>query len=167
MVMNPSQKGAAAEWAIIAEAIKLGVVVLRPLVEGCRYDLMFDIDGRLVRVQCKSAPRRDDVIVVNARTSRHTPRGYVRTRYSAAEVDAIAAYCPEVDRCYFIPIRDVRGRAMMHLRLSRARNNQEFAITYAEQYEFSGAIAQLGERVSGRHEVAGSSPASSTGRKAA
>jgi PD-(D/E)XK endonuclease len=53
MAMNPSTKGSIAEAVIAAEAVKLGVVVLRPLVEGRRYDLMFDIDGMLLRVQCK------------------------------------------------------------------------------------------------------------------
>ena len=62
-----------------------------------------------------------------------------------------------------VMVEAVRGRSEIRLRLARARNNQEFAITYAANYEFHGAIAQLGERVTGSHEVAGSSPASSTG----
>jgi hypothetical protein len=160
--LTPSQKGAAAEARIAAEAMKAGVVVLRPLIEGRRYDLLFDIEGRLVRVQCKSAVRHGDVIVVGTRTSRHTPHGYVRTTYSASEIDAIAVYCADNDACYLIPIDDLRGRSMIHLRLARARNNQEFAITYAADYEFHGAIAQLGERVTGSHEVGGSNPPSST-----
>jgi hypothetical protein len=118
-------------------------------------------------VQCKWASRKGDVIAVMTRTCRHTPHGYVRTTYDESEIDAIAAYCEDTGRCYYIPIRDVGGRTMLHLRLARARNNQEFAIRYAADYEFQGAIAQLGERVTGSHEVAGSSPASSTSREAA
>ena len=49
----------------------------------------------------------------------------------------------------------------MYLRVAPAANNQKTAVNYADQYDF-GAIAQLGERVTGSHEVAGSSPASST-----
>jgi PD-(D/E)XK nuclease superfamily protein len=155
-------KGSIAEAVIAAEAVKAGIFVLRPFTEGGRYDLAFEIEGRFVRVQCKSGTRRGDVIVVGTRTCRHTPRGYVRTTYDATEVDAIAVYCPDTDGCYFIPIGDVRGRSMIHLRLAPARNNQEFAITYAADYEFHGAIAQLGERVTGSHEVGGSSPPGST-----
>jgi hypothetical protein len=165
--MNPSTKGSIAEAVIAAEAVKAGVQVLRPLIEGARYDLVFDVGGRFVRVQCKSVARRGDVLVIPIRTSRHTPQGYVRTRYTADEVDAIAAYYPATDRCYLIPMQDVRDRWEIRLRLARARNNQEFAITYAEDYEFYGAIAQLGERVAGSHEVGGSSPPGSTSRKAA
>jgi PD-(D/E)XK endonuclease len=162
MALTPSRKGAIAEAVIASEALKAGVGVLRPLSEGGRYDLVFDLGRRFLRVQCKSASRRGDVIVVATRTSRRTPRGYIRTTYDASEVDAIAIYCPDTQACYFVPIEEVRGRWEVRLRLARARNNQEFAISYAADYDFHGAIAQLGERVTGSHEVAGSSPASST-----
>jgi hypothetical protein len=44
-------KGAIAECAIAAAAVELGIFVLRPVVEGRRYDLLFDVDHRLYRVQ--------------------------------------------------------------------------------------------------------------------
>ena len=154
-------KGAIAEAEITAEAVRRGVVVLKPLVEGRRYDLVFDTGEKLMRVQCKWASRRRGVLAVQLGGCRHTPHGYVRSTYDASEVDAIAVYSPDTDRCYLLPIADVAGRRTVHLRLEPAANNQEVAIKYAAQYEF-GAIAQLGERVTGSHEVAGSSPASST-----
>jgi PD-(D/E)XK nuclease superfamily protein len=165
-MLNPSMKGALAEQMIVAEAIRAGVFVLRPIAEGARYDLMFDVDGLLRRVQVKSAARKGDVIVVGTRTCRYTPRGYVRTTYDASEIDAIAVYCQDTNGCYYIPIADVRGRSMIHLRLAKARNNQEFAISYAADYDFRGAIAQLGERLTGSQEAGGSSPPSSTPLKA-
>src|SRR3954453_5036381 len=158
---TPSQKGAIAETAITAEATKLEIGVLRPIVEGGRYDLVLDVAGRLLKVQCKWARRKGGVIVVYTGTCRLTPRGYVRTTYSAAEIDAIAAYCPDTDRCYLLPVGDVGGRHVVHLRLVAAANNQEVAIKYAAEYEFAGAIAQLGERRHGMAEVEGSSPSSS------
>ncbi len=155
-------KGAVAETAITLEAIRAGVAVFRPVTEGARYDLVFDVAGHLLRVQCKTGTRQGDVIVVPTRTSRHTPRGYVRTTYDASEIDAIAVYCPDSEGCYLVPMADHRGRTSMRLRLARARNNQEFAISYAADYEFHGAIAQLGERLTGSQEVGGSNPPSST-----
>ena len=161
-MLTPSRKGSIAEAVIAAEAVKAGIFVLRPLVEGGRYDLVFEIAGRFVRVQCKSGTRRGEVIAVGTGTCRLTPHGYVRTTYDRSEVDAIAIYCPETNGCYLMPIADVRGRANVYLRLAPARNNQEFAITYAADYEFHGAIAQLGERLTGSQEAGGSSPPSST-----
>jgi PD-(D/E)XK endonuclease len=154
-------KGAIAEMAIQKAAVELGYVVLRPLVEGRRYDLIIDSGPDLWRVQCKWAVRKGAIIIVHTRTSRHTPHGYVRTTYSATQIDGFGVYCHELDRCYFLPINDVGGRGMVHLRLARAANNQEVAIMYAADYEFPGAIAQLGERRYGIPEVGGSSPPSS------
>ena len=45
-------------------AIKLGVEVYRPVAEGGRYDLIFGLEDGLLRIQCKWAARRGDVIMV-------------------------------------------------------------------------------------------------------
>jgi PD-(D/E)XK endonuclease len=92
----------------------------------------------------------------------------LRRAYTADEVDAFAAYRLDIDRCYFFPFVVFDGRGTIQLRLAPSRNNQKAGINLAEQYEFGatlaefGAIAQLGERVAGSDEVAGSSPAGST-----
>jgi hypothetical protein len=160
-VLSTNQKGAIAEAAITMAAVELGYVVLRPLTEGRRYDLVVDTGPRLLRLQCKWARKRGNDIIVDTSTRRLTPRGYVFATYRPDEIDGIGAYCQELKRCYFLPIELAAGRRGLHLRLSPAANNQELAINWAAQYEF-GAIAQLGERLAGSEEVAGSSPASST-----
>ena len=50
--LTTNQKGAIAEEAIAAEAVKLGITVCRPNLDA-RYDLIFDLGSRLLRVQCK------------------------------------------------------------------------------------------------------------------
>ena len=69
------------------------------------------------------------------------------------EIDAIAAYCAELDACYLLPLALSVGRAAVQLRLSPTRNNQRRRINWAKDYEFGatltlspGPIAQLGER---------------------
>lgn len=89
--LTPTEKGGIAELAIASAAARLGIVVSRPMVEGRRYDLIFDVSGRLLRVQCKRAPLSADVICVKTRTSRRSASGHVRGTYSAADIDAIAA----------------------------------------------------------------------------
>jgi hypothetical protein len=113
-----------------------------------------------------TARSEGDVIVVRLASCRPTPRGYVRTTYDASEIDGIAGIavcCAALKRCHHLPIKELGGRSEVGLRLLPAVNRQEVAINWAEQYEF-GAIAQLGERVTGSHEVVGSSPTSSTSR---
>jgi hypothetical protein len=161
MEWTPGQKGAIAETAIAAEAVRLGIGVYRPVNDGERCDLIFNLHPQLVRVQCKWAARRGAVVVLRVGTSRLTPAGYLRTTYSEDEIDAVVGYCAELRQCYFLPIAMVAGKSYIHLRLSPSKNRQESRINWALDHQL-GAIAQLGERVSGRHEVAGSSPASST-----
>jgi prevent-host-death family protein len=153
-------KGAIAEAAIRAAAVKLGFYVLHPLIEGRRYDLVIDTGPQLLRVQCKWAPLKDRVIVAHLGTCRHTPHGYVRSKYAADEIDGFGVYCQELDRCFWLPLHEFAGKGHVHLRLSPTRNRQRAWLIWADEYDF-GAIAQLGERRRGTAEVVGSSPTSS------
>ena len=69
--LSTNQKGAIAEARITAEAVRLGIVVLRPTIDGRRYDLAFDFDGTgIERVQRKWGRLDGDVIVVRTGTCR-------------------------------------------------------------------------------------------------
>jgi PD-(D/E)XK endonuclease len=161
IVSESTTKGAIAELAIASAAIELGIQVLRPLVEGRRYDLVFDTGERLLRVQCKWGRLAGTVVIVNLTSNRCTPHGYVRTVYDADEVDGVAIYCQPLKRCFYVPIEKAAGRRALHLRLAPAANNQAAAINWADEFEL-GAIAQLGERSAGSRKVGGSNPPSST-----
>jgi prevent-host-death family protein len=162
-VLSTNRKGAIAEAKITAAAVELDVPVLRPVAEHGRYDLAFEIGGRIHRIQCKwgSFDPQDGVIKVNLESSFLTPSGYVRTPYSAGEIDFFAVYCGQLDRCYLLPIGFVDGRRAIYLRLSPSRNRQRACINLAKRFEFAGAVAQLEERLNGIQEAGGSSPPSS------
>ena len=164
-MLSTNRKGAIAETKIAAAATELGIPVLRPIVEHARFDLGFEIGDRILRIQCKWAALDADagVIRVNLQTCRHTPSvGYVYSTYAASEIDAVAVYCPELDRCYLLPIALVAGRRAIHLRTSPPRNGQRACINLEADFRLPGAVAQLEERQSGTLEARGSSPLSST-----
>jgi prevent-host-death family protein len=160
-VRSTNHKGNVAELAIAAEAARLGIPVLKPLTEHEVYDLVFELGGRLLRVQCKWSSRKGRVIHVHVGRCRTTKRGYVRSVYLEDEIDALATYCEDLDRCYLLPASLVAGKYAVHLRLEPPRNMQRAALNWASQYEL-GAVAQWEERLSGTQEVTGSSPVSST-----
>ena len=162
-MLTPNDKGNIAEAAIALHAIRLGIDVLKPVAEHGRYDLAFDLESRIIRVQCKWARLEDAVICVNLVGFRWTSTGSVRSRYSAEEIDAVAAYCEPLDQVYLLPASQIAGRSAFYLRIAPAKNAQRAAINWAENYSL-GAIAQSEERLRGTQEVAGSSPASSTPR---
>jgi PD-(D/E)XK endonuclease len=152
--VTTDQKGAIAEACIAAAALKLGLGVFRPIGDE-RYDLIFDCRPRLWRVQCKWATTYDNVVVVRCYSNRRARHGFVRRRYTADEIDAYAAYCRELDRCFFLPI-DQFSVNEVRLRVGPTRNNQRIGITWADDFEFAarlrnpqGAVAQLGERRAG------------------
>jgi PD-(D/E)XK nuclease superfamily protein len=166
--LSTDQKGAIAETALVHAAAKLCIPVYAPVSEGGRYDLIFDVGSRLLRVQCKWATRRGDVILIRFRSSRRSRNGLVHRSYTTDEIDVIAGYCAELDQCYVIPFAEFFRRSGIYLRLGPTRNNQRQGILWARDFEFErlhwagpGAIAQLGERQRGTLEVAGSIPAGS------
>ena len=167
-MFTTDQKGAIAETAIIHAATKLGIEVYRPVQEGGRYDLIFDLWSSLVRVQCKWASRYGDVLIVRCYSCRRAREGMRKRGYTPDEIDAIAAYSIDLDRCYFLPLNEI-WRQTIQLRLAPTANNQHLKINWAADYDFAaklarrhGAVAQLGERLSGRQKGTGSSPVGST-----
>jgi hypothetical protein len=141
--LTPSQKGAAAEAAITAAVIQLGLTVLRPLCEGRRYDLIVDLEPALLRVQCKLARHVRGVLSVHLQTCRHTPHGYVYTNYSASEIDAVAAYSSELNRTFLLPVAEISGMRGVYLRLEATRNNQAQGVRWASDYALEPMIRRL------------------------
>jgi PD-(D/E)XK endonuclease len=149
---------------VAAAAIRLGLPVLKPLSEHGRYDLVLETGYRLWRVQCKWGQLSEDhgVVIVRTGTRSCAPNSYVRTTYTEEEIDLLAVYCGELDRCYLLPVSLIAGRHTIYLRLTAPRNSQRACITLASDHDFAGAVAQLGERLNGIQEARGSSPLSST-----
>jgi PD-(D/E)XK nuclease superfamily protein len=135
-MLTSDQKGAVAEAAIAHAAIELGIGVARPLGDQ-RYDLIFDLCPGLLRVQCKWAERQGEVILVRCYSSRRSREGLVRRLYAENEIDAIAAYCPDLSRCYFLPYEIVAGRAQLSLRLEPTQNGQALGVRWGDSFDFT------------------------------
>jgi hypothetical protein len=111
-VLTTYRKGAIAETAIAHAAVRAGIDVYRPVLEGT---------GSTICVRCYS--------------SRRTATGNTRRKYLEAEIDAIAACCPANEQSYLLPARLVIGRAEIRLRLGQALNGQCAGIHCASDCE--------------------------------
>ncbi len=161
-MFESNHKGAVAEAKIAAEALRLGIPVLKPLAEHGRYDLAFDLESRILRVQCKWGSFRKGVIQARVGGSWHSPtRGYVTTTYDSSEIDVVAIYAGELDACFAVPVSLIEGQRVLYLRVDPPENHQRGAINWADEYAL-GAVAQLAERSAGSRKVGGSNPPSST-----
>lgn len=161
---DPNHTGNVAESGFIFCAVRAGFSVLRPVTEHGAYDAALDVGGQLVRIQIKSGALDPDkgIIVARLRRARHSPTaGYIDTVYAPDEVDAFAIFCEPLERCFLIPVTAVVGQTTVQLRLGEAKNGQRASLRFATDYEFPGAVAQLGERSAGSRKVVGSNPISS------
>ena len=144
-MLTTDQKGTIAEASIVAAAVKLGIDVYRPVGEGGRYDMIFELDTDLVRVQCKWASRHGNALVVRCYSARRVAGGGIVSRgYTEREVDAFAVYSMDLDKCYFLPPELWAGRRHVYLRLAPSRNNQRLRINWAKDYEFAATLQPLG-----------------------
>lgn len=94
-----------------------------------------------------NAHRRRGVLVVNARTNRCTPQGYLSGAYTADEIDAVATYEPGLRCCHLIPASDLAGRTTIYLRLKATQNNQADRVNWARDYELESALARLATEI--------------------
>jgi hypothetical protein len=141
-MLTTNQKGFVAETAVIHECAKLGVPVSKPL-DDQKYDLVFDLGEKLLRVQCKWAALNGEVVVIRTRTSRRGPDGHIHRSYAPGEIDAIAAFCPDTRSCYLLPLELSVDRAAVQLRVGPTRNNQTLGIRWARDFELGATLRSL------------------------
>lgn len=99
--MNTTDLGEIAVLKVSQVAIKKGFIVSRPTVE-CRYDLVIDENGKLLRTQVKycntrCTSSRDSVHLKLVRSFRRNS-GNCSRPYSKNEVDQILVYLPSIDK---------------------------------------------------------------------
>jgi hypothetical protein len=62
---------------------------------------------------------------------------------SAHEIDAFAAFCVDLNRCFFIPFSAVGRAVQLSLRISPSRNNQRVGIRSATDFDFVARLSGL------------------------
>jgi hypothetical protein len=104
--MNTKLKGDIAEQAAILQALKRGWGVLKPIGDRLPYDLVFDVEGSLVKVQVKSAwfdEVRGNYVTDNRRTKTNR-RIMVRESYKQSDFDFALVYISDLDLFYIFPL---------------------------------------------------------------
>jgi PD-(D/E)XK endonuclease len=133
---HPVDVGLRTEAAILAELTRRGYQVLVPFGVNQRYDLVLDLDGRFLRVQCKTGRLKRGVITFSTRSVRvNTQRIYYRNY--VGEVELFLVYCPETDQIYAVPVDDAPA-TLGCLRVDPTQNGQEQLIRWARDYELPG-----------------------------
>ena len=138
--LKRKQKGNLTELKCISAFYELGYQCSIPYGENSRYDLIADIDGKLIRVQCKTSREVDEgVIEFPCRSSRSNTQSNLQRRYTADEIDYFCTYWK--GKCYLIPISECS--VTKKLRFIPPKNGQKVGITYAKDYELQGQLEKL------------------------
>lgn len=128
------RKGEIAELIFVIKASSMGFAVSKPYGDSEAYDLVIEDDGKLLRIQVKSAFTTSrwgySVAVARNRLGRRAER------YSAEEIDFVVAYIVPHDAWYIVPVAEIVGRS--HIRLypegTRKRDGGYFE-RYREAWE--------------------------------
>ncbi len=104
--MDTKLKGDIAEQAAVIEALKRGWGVLRPVGDRLPYDLVFDVDGCLVKVQVKAAwpDATSGNFMMDTRRTKTNRRVMVRQSYGLSDFDFALVYVDELAMFYVLPV---------------------------------------------------------------
>ena len=135
---NTTRKGEVTETAILARLVQLGYRCLIAWGHDNRYDIAIDDDGKLVRVQCKTARYIEDGGCFEFNTAityaRVGGKPHVRKGYRG-EADYFGVYSPDTSKVYLIPVDEVPLCSKAKLRLNVAKNNQQKGVKWAQDFE--------------------------------
>ncbi len=135
---NTTRKGEITESVVLARLIQLGYRCLIPWGHDHRYDIAVDDDGKLIRIQCKTAHYIEEwgclefnTAITYARVGGkpHITKGY------KGEADYFGVYASETGKVYLIPVEAVPIGSKAKLRLDAAKNNQQKGVKWAKDYE--------------------------------
>jgi len=132
------QKGDIAEAFVTYFLKKSGFCVLIPWGEDNRYDLVSEKKGVFKRIQVKYVSPKNGLLDVALRSLNN----YQIFRYSNKDVDIIAAYDPKNQKVFFIPLRSIKNKSSLKLRLVPTKNNQKKHVVWASRFESNFAVLE-------------------------
>ena len=136
--MDTKLKGDIAEQSTIVQALKRGWGVLQPVGDCLAYDLVFDIDGTLVKIQVKAAwfDQSSKNYVVDNRRTKTNRRNMVRSPYLATDFDFVIAYIAELEVSYIFPADVfISYGSEIHLVEAEKRQRKPRSAEYQERWD--------------------------------
>lgn len=132
MKMDSKQKGNITELEVLTYITKLGYQVSIPFGDRERYDQIWDINGKLIKVQVKTSRLLPDQsgIVFSCRSNTKVNGKVKHSRYTEEEIDYFATFWD--NRCYLVPVQETSTEKK--LRFVPTKNGQTKGISFATDY---------------------------------
>ena len=146
--MSTKLKGDLAEQAAVLQALKRGWGVLSPVGDRLPYDLVFDVNGSLVRIQVKYAwmDKQTGNYVVDNRRTKTNRREMVRDPYETSDFDFALAYVEDLDIFYVFPVEVfISYGSGIHLVEADRRQRKPQSAEYRDAWNLISQWAASGE----------------------
>lgn len=134
MILNTHFRGKITELSVAQSFLELGFQVSEPLVSDSRYDFIADVNGKLLKIQVKTARVSEDGSKITfATSSSHTnTKKTIHKSYTSDEIDYFATVYQ--GQCYIISVKECGSREQS-LRLLPTKNGQTTGVKFLEDYK--------------------------------
>ncbi|MBI5648925.1 MAG: hypothetical protein HZC40_00510 [Chloroflexi bacterium] len=120
---------------VIADLFSHGIQVALPMSEHLPFDLIAISEGdKLVRLSIKYRAAKDNRISLNLKSSWSDSHGLHTRPFVKHSFDAIAIYCPDTKKCYYIRNNEIDVTSAISLRLKKTQNNQIKRVRSASKF---------------------------------
>ena len=134
--MDTKLKADIAESAAVTILLKKGFKVLKPVGDRLPYDLAVEINGKLIKLQIKSAWTRNDVYIVDSRRIKTNRHLMLRQRYSAKDFDFALLYIEELDIFFVMPVNVFNSyKSEITLMVGKERQRDIKSSKYLENWD--------------------------------
>ena len=146
--MTTKLKGDIAEQAAVLHALQHGWGVLQPVGDRLPYDLVFDVEGTLFKIQVKAAwfDRKTGNYVVDNRRTKTNRRRMLRSNYEASDFDFALVYLEDLELFYVFPVEVfIDYGSEIHMVETARRQRKPRSATYRDAWNLISQRAARGE----------------------
>lgn len=123
--------GRLTEAKALAHFTSLGYVVSLPFGGQARYDLIIDVNGKLIRVQVKTGQYKEGCIVFYTCSSHYLQGSHVHTTYSKDDIDYFLTEWD--DQFYLVPVEECGKVKRLRIDIPKTKANTS-NINWAKDY---------------------------------
>ena len=146
MLDTTHQKGLSTELHCLQDFIELGFQCLTPFGDSCKYDIAVDINGKFIRIQCKTAHWSTDTMnekvafEINTNCQTTNTQKTIRHKYNNEQIDYFYTYFN--GQGYLVSIEEATG-LRFRWRYEYPSTGQKKGIHIADNYKIEEVVKTL------------------------
>lgn len=141
--MNQKHRGAVSEQFVLAQLMELGLTVSVPVGDNAQYDVVIDLDGKMIRGQIKTGIRRNGALCYATRKTGSNTKRTISTDYRG-KADIFLIFDPTTKVVYVerVDTAPIGGQSTLRIDVpSKKMRNIKYATNYVLSIEALAALA--------------------------